>query len=109
MILEIHVGLLVDSLTKNPRILTPEQYVIAVRHQLEKEGSSTVREEFSIDVSGVKFVGAVLKVKFGSQFYYRGLYGTFLNGYILSFDVKADTAERVPELLASAVRFKKSQ
>ena len=107
--LKYSVGLLVDSRAKNGRIFTPERYIIAVRHQLEKEDSTTVREEFPIDVSGVTFVGTVLKVKFGSQFYYRGLYATFLNGYILSFDVKADTPERLPELLASGVRFKKSQ
>ena len=100
------VGLLVDAQAKNPQIHSPEQYIRAVRQQLQKDGLETVREEFPIDVSGVAFVGAVMKVTVKGNVYYRGLYGTFLNGYILSLDIKADTPERLTTLISTMIRFK---
>jgi hypothetical protein len=100
------VGLLVDAQAKNPLIHSPEQYIRAVRQQLQKDGLETVREEFPIDVSGVAFVGAVMKATVRGNVYYRGLYGTFLNGYILSFDIKADTPERLTTLISTVIRFK---
>jgi hypothetical protein len=100
-----NVGVLIDARAKNPSISSPEQYVRAVRHQFEKEGLVTVQEEFPVELSGVKFVGAVMRAKLGEQTYHRGMYTTFLNGYILSFDVKADKAERLQELLVNMVKF----
>ena len=100
------VGVLADSLAKNPLIHSPEQYIRAVRHQLEKERLETVRQEFPIEVSGIPFVGAVMKANTRGQIFFRGLYGTFLNGYILSFDVKAVSPERVQELVSSMIQFK---
>ena len=102
------MGVLVDSCAKNPLIHSPEQYVHAVSHQLAKESVETlepVREEFPIDISGVPFIGTVMKVSIRGQVYYRGVYGTFLNGYIFAFDVKADSPERLQELLTSMIRF----
>jgi hypothetical protein len=86
-------------------IHSPEQYIQAIRHQLEKSGLETVRAEFPVDVSGVSFIGAVMKVTVKGNVYYRGLYGTFLNGYILSFDVKAETPERLATLVSTMIRF----
>jgi hypothetical protein len=99
-----NVGVLIDARTKNPSITSPEQYVRAVRHQFEKEGLVTVQEEFPVELSGVKFVGAVMRATLGGQTYHRGMYTTFLNGYIFSFDVKADKAEGLQELLVKMVK-----
>jgi hypothetical protein len=103
------VGLIVDAQAKNPLIHSPEQYIQAIRHQLEKGGLETVRAEFPVDVSGVPFIGAVMKVTVKGNVYYRGLYGTFLNGYILSFDVKAETPERLATLVSTMIRFNTHQ
>jgi TonB family protein len=101
------MGVLVDSCAKNPLIYSLEQYVRAVSHQLTKESVETlepIREEFPIDISGVRFVGTVMKVSIRGQVYYRGVYATFLNGYIFGLDVKADDTERLQELLISMIR-----
>jgi hypothetical protein len=101
------MGVLVDSCAKNPLIHSLEQYVRAVSHQLTKESVETlepIREEFPIDISGVRFVGTVMKVSIRGQVYYRGVYATFLNGYIFGLDVKADDTERLQELLTSMIR-----
>jgi len=101
------MGVLVDSCTKNPLIHSLEQYVRAVSHQLTKESVETlepIREEFPIDISGARFVGTVMKVSIRGQVYYRGVYATFLNGYIFGLDVKADDTERLQELLISMIR-----
>ena len=102
------MGVLVDSCAKNPLIHSLEQYVRAVSHQLTKESVETlepIREEFPIDISGVSFVGTVMKVSIRGQVYYRGVYATFLNGYIFGLDVKADDTERLQELLTNMIRF----
>jgi len=101
------MGVLVDSCAKNPLIHSLEQYVRAVSHQLTKESVETlepIREEFPIDISGARFVGTVMKVSIRGQVYYRGVYATFLNGYIFGLDVKADDTERLQELLISMIR-----
>jgi len=72
------VGLLVDALAKNPLIHSPEQYIRAVRHQLAEGRLGNGFGRVPIDVSGVAFVGAVMKVTVRGNVYYRGLYGTFL-------------------------------
>jgi len=69
--------------------------VRSVRHQLEREGLQTLREEFPIEVSGIRFTGAVLKESDDrGRTHVRGTYSTFLNGYILSLDVTAPSEER---------------
>jgi hypothetical protein len=80
-------------------------YIQAIRHQLEKSGLETVRAEFPVDVSSVSFIEAVMKVTVKGNVYYRGLYGTFFNGYI-NFDVKADTPEGLATLVSTMIRFK---
>ena len=80
----------------------------SVRHQLEKEGPPTVREEFPITIDGVEFTGAILEehVPAGRK-YYRGLYSTLRNGYILTFDAEASSEVKLNELVTRVVRFTK--
>jgi len=101
-------AVLADSLAKYPQSLSPTQYVRSVRHQLEKEGFATVREEFSITIDGVSFTGAILEEHTQSgQKYYRGLYSTFRGGYILSFDAEASSEANLRALLSRLVKFAK--
>ena len=99
-------AVLADTLTEYPQLQSPAQYVRSVRHQLEKGGMSTVREEFQITIAGVGFTGAVLQEQVPSgQKYYRGLYTTFRSGYILSFDVEAPSEDKLNQVVSRLVRF----
>jgi hypothetical protein len=101
------IAVLADLLAANPLIHSPEQYVRAVRHGLEKEGLATISEESPTEISGIHFVYAVMKVTAEGHTHYRGLYTTFLNGYILSLDVAAASPERLMKIVQIAVRLKK--
>ena len=99
-------AVLADTLTEYPQLQSPAQYVRSVRHQLEKGGMPTVREEFQITIAGVGFTGAVLQEQVPSgQKYYRGLYTTFRSGYILSFDVEAPSEDKLNQVVSRLVRF----
>jgi len=103
---KFEIAVLADSLAANPLVHTPEQYARSVRHQFEKQGMETEKAESPIEVSGLPFVQAILKVKEGGSSHYRGIYTTFLNGYILSLDVSAATPEKIAQLVTAAVKFK---
>ena len=99
-------AVLADTLTEYPQLQSPAQYVRSVRHQLEKGGMPTLREEFQITIAGVGFTGAVLQEQVPSgQKYYRGLYTTFRSGYILSFDVEAPSEDKLNQVVSRLVRF----
>jgi hypothetical protein len=99
-------AVLADSRTKYPQLQSLAQYVRSVRHQLEKEGLPTVHEEFPISIGGVQFTGAILQEHLPSgQTYYRGMFSTFRNGYILSFDVEAASEDKLKELVTRIVKF----
>ena len=100
------IAVLADSLSANPLIRAPEQYVRAVRHQFQKQGMITVTTESTTQISGLSFVHAILKVNETAGTHYQGIYTTFLKGYILSLDVSAATPEKVDQLVTKAVRFK---
>ncbi len=101
-------AVLADTLAKYPQLQSPAHYVRSVRHQLEREGLPTVREEFPITISGVEFTGAILeeRVPEGRK-YYRGMYAAFRDGFILSFDVEAASPEKVNELVVRFVTLAK--
>jgi hypothetical protein len=93
------VAVLADTLSANPLISSPDQYVRSVRHQFEREGSETVQAESPAKISGAQFVYATMKVTDGGLTHYRGIYTTFLNGYILSLDVSAASLARLQDVL----------
>ena len=98
-------AVLADCLSHYPQLDSLSQYVQSVRHNLEKERLSTVREEFPISIGGKPFVGAILEVRESSERkHYRALYSTFLNGYILSLDLEASSEAKLDDLV-SAVKF----
>src|SRR5580704_6950131 len=103
---KFEIAVLADSLAANPLVHSPEQYVRAVRHQFEKQGMETEKVESPTEVAGMTFVHAVLKVSDGGHVHHRGMYTTFLKGYILSLDVSAATSEEIEQLVAKAVQFK---
>ena len=72
---------------------------------LKKQGMETEKAESPIDVSGLPFVRAILKVNEGGSSHYRAIYTTFLNGYIVSLDVSAATPEKIAQLVTIAVKF----
>jgi hypothetical protein len=89
--------------------MSPAAYVRSVRQQLEKEGLPTEREEFPTKISGIEFVGAVLRVpETPNSGYCRGIYTTFRSGYSLSFEVHGRGEERIKQVLVSAVKISSS-
>jgi hypothetical protein len=103
------ISMLADALSANPLVRSPAQYVRSVRHQFEqREGMVTVQEETPIEISGLQFVGAALKVTQEGRTHYQGIYTTILNGYILSLQVEASAPERLNQIVLSMVKFKSS-
>ena len=99
------IGLMVDSIENYPKTMPAAVYVRSVRHQLEKDGLLTEREEFPLTISGLAFTGAILKVPEKPNFgYRRGIYSTFLNGYVLSLEIQARDQERIKQVLSTAVK-----
>ena len=99
------IAVLADSLENYPKDMPVGVYVRSVRHQLEKEGLITVREEFPTLISGVPFTGAILKVPEKPNFgYFRGMYSTFLNGYVVSIEVQGRNEERINQTLSSGLK-----
>jgi hypothetical protein len=102
---KFEIAVLADSLAANPLVHSPEQYARSVRHQFEKQGMETEKEESPIEVSGLPFVQAIVKANEGGSSHYRAIYTTFLNGYILSLDVSAATPEKIAQVVTRAVKF----
>ncbi len=101
-------GVLADTRARYPQLQSAEHYVRSVRHQLEKEGLRTVREEFQLTISGLPFAGAILRVDDGNgRYHYRGIYTIFRSGFILSFDAEGASEEKVNALAMRLVRFVK--
>jgi hypothetical protein len=101
-------AVLADTLARYPQLQSPAHYVRSVRHQLEKEGLVTLREEFPITIRDVQFTGAILQEQTpNSRKYCRGLYTTFRDGVILSFDAEAATEDKLNELVTRLVSFEK--
>jgi hypothetical protein len=101
-------AVLADFPGTHPQTLSPTQYVRSVRHQMEQQGLSTVREEFPITIGGAQFTGAIMQVADAPGLkHYRGFYSTFLDGYILSFDAEASTESKLNELVTRVVTFTK--
>jgi hypothetical protein len=99
-------AILVDDAANYPQIKSPAQYVRSVRRSLEKQGLRTRREEFSIEISGLPFTGTIMEVP-GEQIpYFRGLYSTVANGYIVSFDLTARKEQVIERLVSSLIEFK---
>jgi len=98
-------AILADNLENYPQLITPAQYLRSVRHALEKEGLWTIREEFPVEISGKHFIGAIMGVKGEQVPYFRGMYSTFLHGYILSFDLTARKQEVIERKVSTLVRF----
>lgn len=98
-------GLMADSLENYPKNMPLTTYVRSVRQQLEKDGLRTHREEFPLTMAGVQFVGTVL-VAFDKEngTYFRGIYATFLDGYVVSLEVQSRSEERLQQLLSSTVK-----
>jgi hypothetical protein len=59
-----------------------------------------------IIIGGVQFTGAILQEQASNERkYFRGMYATFRNGYILSFDAEASSDARLNQLVAQIVKF----
>jgi len=99
-------AVLAESLAKHPDLQSSAQYLQSVRQELEKEGHATVREEFPLTIAGVSFTGVILREQVPSgKDHYRGLYATFRDGYILSFDAEASSEAKLNELVGRVVKF----
>ena len=97
-------AVLADTLARYPQLQSPAQYVRSVRHQL---GLATLREEFPISISGVQFTGAIMQEEVDGRKHCRGLYTTFRDGFILSFDAEAATEDKLNALVKRLVNLGK--
>ena len=100
------LGLTADSLNNYGKDMSPIAYICMWRHELEKlDGLTRHREEFPLTISGIPFMGAILKVhdKVNGE-YYRGIYSSFIGGYVVSLDVQSGSESRLQSLLSSAVK-----
>jgi len=52
-------AIMVDSLENYPQLRSSSQYARSVRHSLEREGLTTLREEFPVEISGTPFTGVI--------------------------------------------------
>lgn len=97
-------AVLADALSKYPQLASAAVYVRSARHQLEKQGLTTIQEEFPINISGAQFTDCIIQEqnREGSK-YYRGLYSTFRSGYILSFDVEGPSEAALNEMVTNRV------
>jgi hypothetical protein len=93
------IAILADAPSASPLVTSPTVYVRSLRHQLEREGFQTLQEEAPLKISGLSFVYATMKVGGEGHPHYRGLYTTFLNGYIVSLDVSAASVDRLNHVL----------
>ena len=100
-------AVLADALANyHPPLESTTIYVRSIRHNLEKEGLSTVKEEFPVTIAGIQFTGAILREQTSDgRKYFRGMYSTFRNGYALSFDVEGSSEAKLTEMLAHMVVF----
>ncbi len=103
------IAVLADTLSDSPLIHSPDDYVRYIRHQFEKEGMTTVQAESPIEISGLRFVQAIMKVTEQRRIHYQGIYSTFLKGYMISLQVEATSPERLRQIILSAVDFKSSK
>ncbi len=103
------IAVLADTLSDSPLIRSPDDYVRYVRRQFEKEGMTTVQEESPVEISGLRFVQAIMKVKEQGRTHYQGIYSTFLKGYMISLQVEATSPERLQQVILSVVDFKRSK
>lgn len=102
-------AVLADALANyHPPLESTTIYVRSIRHNLEREGLSTVKEEFPVTIAGTQFTGAILQEQTPEgRKYFRGMYSTFRNGYALSFDVEGASEAKLTEMLAHMVVFPK--
>lgn len=101
-------AVLADILANYPQLRSETQYVRSVRHQLEREGLPTVREEFPITIDGTRFIGAILQEQTpNGHKYYRGFYTTFRDGVIVSFDAEAASENKLNGLVKQLVKLGK--
>jgi hypothetical protein len=96
-----------ETLAKYPQLQSPADYVRGVRHQLEEEGLATLRDEFPTTISGVQFTGVIMEEEVDGRKHSRGLYTTFRDGLILSFDAEAATQDKLDMLLRRLVKLGK--
>lgn len=98
-------AIMIDSLENYPQLHSPEQYVRSVRRSLEREGLRTVRDEYPLEISGKPFTGAILEVQGKDVPYYRGMFSTFQNGYVLSCDLTARQRQVIENQVSRLVKF----
>jgi len=99
-------AVLADTVARYSQLHSPAQYVRSVRHQMESAGYVTVREEFPIEIGGLHFTGAILREATPSgRAHVRGMYTTFRDGLIISFDAEAATEDKLNQLVERLVTF----
>jgi len=99
------LALLAESQESYPKGTTLDQFVRSLRQRVEDDNVKLYREGFPLTIQGVPFVGTVFRFYEKPTFgYYRGLYSTILNGYLVTIEVQCGDEERLVKRLSYAVQ-----
>jgi hypothetical protein len=91
-----------DPISKYPMIKLQSQYLGILSFASEREGAKKSRGDFPFMISGVQFMGAILKQTDGpNQRHFVGLFTTARKGYFLSLDITAATEQQVLKIASS--------
>ena len=94
-----------DGLSNYPQLKSVEEYVGGISTQWRHDGAETTRDNFPYTISGVEFVGVILKVPDGPHTsHFRAILSTVMKGYLLSLDITAAKEQQILKI-ASAIEF----
>ncbi|PYV47377.1 MAG: hypothetical protein DMG92_16430 [Acidobacteria bacterium] len=96
------IAVFADRLSNYPELKSRAQYLDGMTAQLVRDGAKKTHDDFPYLISGVEFVGTVLRESDGPKTYhFRGLFASVMNGYILTLDIAAPTKERILKIVSA--------
>jgi hypothetical protein len=98
------IGLVAARLAGAPQLKSQSAYIDALVAKLGARGDTQTHGDFPFIISGVQFMGAILKEPEGpkaSAYHFRGLFVTPRNGYLLLIDITAATEQQILKLAGS--------
>jgi hypothetical protein len=103
------ISVVADRLSNYPELKSRAQYLDGMSGQLVRDGGKQTRDDFPYVISGVEFMGTILRESDGpGTYHFRGLFATVMKGYLILVDIAAPTEGRVLKI-ASATEFRRGQ
>jgi hypothetical protein len=95
------LSVLADPISKYPTLKLDTQYLGILARSSQREGAKKVRSDFPFVVSGVQFMGTILKHSDSpNTSHFVGLFTTTRKGYFLSLHITAATEQQVLKVAA---------